>query len=158
MGINFKYASFPNSRQRNRNPTVQAVTDQIEVFDYTLPATLISLGSLNRTYILIESFSQVEEVLYFYATTNAILNPTVTATFGVDRDLIYNPVGDILYQKQGTGTDTNWIIVNKQDVGQKIFQIQTAGLDSLQDIYAFYNLGVPSAAAPVMVGIDEGRG
>lgn len=72
MALNFKYASFPNSRQRNRNPTVQAVTDQIEVFDYSVAAVRLSAGSLNRTYLLIESFSQVEEVLYFYATTSEI--------------------------------------------------------------------------------------
>lgn len=157
MGINFKYASFPNSRLKNRNPTVQAVTDQIEVFDYTQPATLISSASLNRTYLLIESLTDIEEVLYFYATTS-IIDPTLVPTFGVARDLYYNAGADILYQKQDDGTNTNWIIVQKQDVGQKIFQIQTAGLESLQDIYAFYNSGVVSPAAPILVGVDEGRG
>jgi hypothetical protein len=106
---------------------------------------------------LIESLTDIEEVLYFYATTS-LIDPMITPTFGVNRDLYYNNVADILYQKQDDGTNTNWIIVQKQDVGQKIFQIQTAGLESLQDIYAFYNSAVVSPSAPILVGVDEGRG
>ena len=150
----FEYASFPNSRNKNRAPTVQANTYQVAIAEIGQPLTLLSSADPNRTYIVLENFSLETEFFYLYATTT-LVNPSAVATFGVPKQLIYNNVANILYQKQDLGLNTNWIVVAPESVGEKILPAQVATLESLEDIYALSNSLVP---VPVVVGIDEGRG
>lgn len=150
----FEYASFPNSRNRNRAPTIQANTYQVQVAEIGQPLTLVGPANINRTYIVLENFSLEVEMFYLYASTQNI-NPSAVATFGVPNQLIYNNVTNTLYQKQDTGTSTNWIVVQPEDVGEKILQAQVATLESLEDVYVLANT---VAAGTYIVGIDEGRG
>lgn len=150
----FSYASFPNSRNRNRAPTIQANTYQVSIAEIGQPLTLIAPENANRTYITLENFSLSVEFYYLYASTQAI-DPSLTATFGVEKQLIYNNVTNILYQKQDFGTNTNWLAVNPQDVGEKVLPAQVASLESLEDVYALSNSLSPVS---VVIGVDEGRG
>lgn len=147
-------ASFPNSRNRNRAPTLQAITYQTAISYIGQPLVMVSPANANRTYIVLENFSLDTEMFYLYAGTLNI-DPTVTATFGVEEQLIYNNVSNTLYQKQDSGVTTNWLVVQPEDVGQKLLQAQVASLESLEDIYMLANaLG----AGTYIVGVDEGRG
>lgn len=150
----FEYASFPNSRNRNRAPTIQANTFQVAVNPTGQPLVLISPANQNRTYIVLENFSLETEVFYLYAATLNI-DPTVVPTFGVAEQLIYNNVSNTLYQKQDFGTNTNWVVVLPENVGQKLLQAQVATLESLEDVYALANTAL---AGSYVIGVDEGRG
>lgn len=150
----FEYASFPNSRNRNRAPTIQANTFQVPIQPIGQPLTLISPANQNRTYIVLENFSLETEVFYLYATTLNV-NPSAVPTFGVAEQLIYNSNTNTLYQKQDFGLNTNWNVVLPENVGQKLLQAQVATLESLEDVYALANAVVPGT---YVIGVDEGRG
>lgn len=150
----FQYASFPNSRSRNRSPTIQANTVQKTVNEYALPMTLLSPANLNRTYLNVENTDDQLTVMYVYANPT-VIDPTAVPTNGVPNQLLYNVGADILYQKQDEGTTTNWVVVTKQSVGRKLFPYQNATLDALQNIYGFVDSAV---AASAVLDLDEGRG
>ena len=150
----FWYASFPNSRIKPRPSTTKAVTVQITLADYTQPITEIVAADPNRTYVLVENFSDSVGVWYVYAET-VLVDPTSVATFGSIDQLV--KFGNQLYQKQDDGTTTNWITVNIEDVGEFISPRQTANLDSPGTIWAAADSNVPVVPA-VEVGIDRGSG
>ena len=150
----FYYASFPNSRIKPRPATSNAVTYQTVIAEYTLPLTKIISADLNRTYMLIENLSLTTGLWYVYAAAS-LINPSVVATIGVPKDLIY--FGTQLYQKQDQGVTTNWIPVSIQNVGEFVAASQTASLDSPQDVWAAANSAGPVIPA-VKVGIDLGTG
>jgi len=150
----FLYASFPNSRNKNRLPTVTADTYVVTLNDNTqaLP-TLISANDLNRTYLTLENLSTSDDMVYGYAATLA-LNPSVVATFGLTNDLIVSTTTNLLYVKTDDGVSTNWVVTTLPTVGFLVrFAQIAANLESLQDIY-----GQSNAAATVDVNVDQGRG
>jgi hypothetical protein len=149
----FRYASFPNSRNKSRSPTVNATTFHVAVSFTGQPLTLVSPANLNRTYILLNNTSETLNMRYLYATT-AITNPMSVARFGVTFDLLYNPDTATLYQKQDDGLNTNWVVVQPIDVSEEVLPLQNANLESLQDIYAFSDDG----ATGLTIFVDEGRG
>ncbi len=150
----FQYASFPNSRSRNRSPTIQANVYHVSVTELGNPLTLVSVANLNRTYINVQNTDDEIGVLYFYANPT-VIDPSVVPTNGVPNQLLYNSGADILYQKQDNGLSTNWNIVSKASVGRDLFPYQNATLDALQNIYACANSVAP---ATVQIDVDEGRG
>jgi hypothetical protein len=153
----FLYASFPNSRVKPRPSTQSANTYQVSILDQTQPLTLIAAPNANRTYIILKNLSNTTALWYVYASQTAI-NPTLVATLGVPNQLLYNPGTNTLYQKQDSGTTTNWLIVTIQQVGESIDQLQSATLDQLNDyIYAAAASALP-VVPPVVIGVDEGRG
>lgn len=153
----FLYASFPNSRNKIRSPTVTADTYIRQVnFQDDPNLILVAEANQNRTYVIVKNLDNSDNIFYIYATTLAI-DPSAVATFGVPNDLIYNSVSQILYQKQDTGITTNWTVVTIDQVGFTLEPFQSATLDSLQDIYvATAANGAP--AAGTFVNIDQGQG
>lgn len=152
----FLYASFPNSRNKPRPATTSAITYQVPLVDYSLPLTLTATATSNRTYIILKNLDLVNNFWYVYARTSAI-NPSVVSTFGVIDDLIYFTGTNTLYQKQDIGNSTNWVAVLIQDVGERVEPLQSASLDSPQDIYCATDSAVPVVPA-VIVGVDQGTG
>jgi hypothetical protein len=156
MAAFFLYASFPNSRIKPRAATAAAVTYQTTIGDLGDFLTLIAPANANRTYIILKNNDLQNQFWYIYAAAS-LIDPTLTATIGVPNQLIYNNVTNTLYQKQDFGTTTNWIIVQIEDVGERIEPLQSARLDSLESIYALSNSAIPAVPA-VVVDVDEGRG
>lgn len=156
MAAFFWYASFPNSRIKPRPSTSNAITYQVALVDYTLPLTRIIVADANRTYMMAENFSSSTALWYIYALAS-IVNPSVTPAFGVIGQLIYFTPTNTLYQKQDDGTSINWTAVNIEDVGEKIPPLQTASLESPQDVYAAADSAAPVVPA-VIVGLDIGTG
>lgn len=156
----FEYASFPNSRNKNRAPTTKAITYQKSITsqnDAAPELTLIALANLNRTYVILENLDPSYDTYYFYVTTQ-VVDPTVVATFGVKNQKIWNPTSKILYNKNDDGTNTNWTAIlpaNLTTQGEKINPFQAATLESLEDVYA---IGTQPLATPLLIGVDEGRG
>lgn len=149
-------ASFPNSRQKSRNPTQKAVTYQVTVGNLGDPLTMVALENPNRTYIILKNLNETFDLLYIYAST-VVINPMVTALFGVKNQLVYNMGLNTLYQKQSDGLGTDWIVVQMQNVAEKIGPLQSASLESLESIWC-----LTEAVGPIVPGmivdIDEGRG
>lgn len=156
MAAFFYYASFPNSRIKPRPSTTKAVTEQITIADYSLPYTKIVTEDPNRTYMLLENFSSTTAFWYVYAN-DITVNPSVVPTFGSTGEMRFFTGTNTLYQKQDDGTNTNWVAVNIEDVGEKVLALQTASLDSPQDVYAAADSAVP-VVPDVIVGIDKGAG
>ncbi len=150
----FLYASFPNSRQKNRAPTVNANTYLKVVTNQTDPLVRVALENVNRTYIILTNTDSSLTMRYLYPITAPGVDPTVTATFGVKNQTLYDTTGNLLYQKQDNGTNTNWVLVAPVDVAEYVLPLQSASLDSLGDIYCFSDDAVTS----LTVGVDEGRG
>lgn len=155
----FLYASFPNSRQRNRNPTTKAVTYQITLNNLTEPLVRVAEANLNRTYLILKNLNEDFNFWYIYATTTAVLNPSVTPTFGVKYQIIYNTTSNIIYEKQSDGTGIDWLPVLIQDVGERVDAFQSANLDSLEDVYCCADTTSPiiPPQVAVVVDIDSGR-
>lgn len=155
----FLYASFPNSRQRNRPPTRQANTYQVTVANLGEPLTKVASANLNRTYIILKNINESFDFWYIYAQ-DINYNPTSVPTFGVKDQLLYRSSLNLLYQKQSDGTGTDWLLVLIQDVGERVEPFQAASLESLEDIWVSANTVSPIIlpSVPVIVDIDEGRG
>lgn len=153
MSAFFYYASFPNSRNKNRSATVNANTYEKAVLNRTAPLTLVSPANLNRTYILLTNTDDELTMRYLYAgsITN---NPSAVPTFGVVNQLLYNINTHVLYQKQDNGTNTHWNVVLPQNVAEFVLPFQTASLESLGDIYAFSDDDTDGLS----IAVDEGRG
>lgn len=149
----FLFASFPNSRNKSRSPTVNAVTYQLTTGLVAAPLTLASPANANRTYIILSNFSEEVNLLYVYAELTTI-NPAAISTFGVKDQLLYNQGSNILYQKQSTGDGVDWNIVLVQNVAERVLPFQNATLESLGSIYVTSE----DVATTVLVGVDEGRG
>lgn len=152
----FLYASFPNSRIKPRAATSTANTYQVNLDIIGSPLTLVAGEDLNRTYALLQNFSQLNSLYYLYAKTG-VIDPSVVATNGLTGALFYNSGTNTLYQKQDDGTTTNWVVVLPQDVGELILPGATASLECPQDIYALANSFVPLIPA-LKVGVDVGFG
>lgn len=150
----FLYASFPNSRNKARNATVNANTYLVTVGPTTAPITLIAAANENRTYIILSNTSNSLNLRYLYPVTLPGVNPTVTPTFGVLHQTLYDPTGNLLYQKQDDGRNTNWLLVTPSQVAEVVLPFQNASLETLGDIYAFTD----DPAASIIVAVDEGRG
>lgn len=150
----FLYASFPNSRNKPRPATTSAITYQVPLVDYSFPPTLVAQATSNRTYIILKNLDLSNNFWYIYARTQ-VANPSVVATFGVIDDLIVS--GGVIYQKTDIGLTTNWTPVLIQDVGERVEPLQSASLDSPQDIYCSTDSAVP-VAIPVVIGVDQGTG
>lgn len=150
----FQYASFPNSRNRYRTATVNANTDQVALQILSGNLTLVQPSDPNRTYLLLTNLSDQYSFFYFYCLTAPGVDPSAVAVNGVPSQLLYNPTGNLLYQKQDVGLTTNWILVNPEDVGEVVQPLQTAGLESLGDVYAITNDGVTA----ITIAYDAGRG
>lgn len=154
----FIYASFPNSRQRNRAPTRQAVTYQVEIDVLGTPLTKVASENANRTYILLKNINDSYDFWYVYAGEISY-SPQVVNTFGVKNQLLYNTTTNTLYQKQNDGQGSDWLPVLIQDVGERVEPYQTASLESLENIWCAANTDeVIAPATNVIVDIDEGRG
>lgn len=156
MAAFFLYASFPNSRNKPRPATTSAITYQVTLADFTQPLTLVATATSNRTYIILKNLDLVNNFWYVYARTLAV-NPSIVPTFGVVGDLVYFTGANALYQKQDVGTTTNWNLVLIQDVGERVEPLQSASLDSPQDIYCATDSAAPVVPA-VEVGVDQGTG
>jgi|GEM_PF-5398673 len=154
FAVFFLYASFPNSRNRPRPPTTNAITYHSNVSALDTPPTFVAQGTSNRTYIILKNFSSTFSFFYIYART-ANIDPSVTATFGVVDDLIYNNVTFVLYQKQDDGLTTNWVVTTIDLVGERVDALQNANLDSPQDIYCSVDDGGPQV---ITIGVDQGTG
>lgn len=152
----FLYASFPNSRVKNRPATQSSITYQVSILDYTQPLTRVATATPNRTYIIVKNLDYSTNLWYVYADTSAD-DPTVVPTFGNIDDLIFFTGTNTLYQKTDIGVNTNWVAVNIQDVGERIEPLQMASLESPQDIYCAADSNVP-VVPQVVVGIDQGIG
>jgi hypothetical protein len=150
----FLYASFPNSRNRPRPPTTNAITYQTVIAALDVIPTLVATGTSNRTYIILKNFSDTFSYFYIYARTLA-LDPSVVATFGVVDDLIRSTTTNLIYQKQDDGITTNWVVVTIDVVGQRVEALQSASLDSPQDIYCSVDDPGPQLAT---IGVDQGTG
>lgn len=150
----FLYASFPNSRNKARSATRNANTNEIVVSNNAQPLVRVLPANENRTYMIITNTSDSITLRYIYPITAPGVNPSATATFGVTDQLLYDTTGNILYQKQDNGVNTNWVVVSPSDVAEVILPLQSASLESLGDIYAFADDGVSS----ITVAYDEGRG
>lgn len=149
----FYYASFPNSRNKLRSPTVNANTYHVTVADNTSPLTLVAPSNLNRTYIILTNSSDAITMRYLYASVT-VVDPSAIATFGVTDQLLYNPNINTLYQKQDDGTNMHWVIVAATDVAEYVLPFQSASLETLGDIYAFAD----DPASGLVIAVDEGRG
>ena len=103
-----------------------------------------------------ENFSGSTAIWYIYAMAS-LVNPSITPTFGVIGQLVYFTPTNTLYQKQDDGITSNWVAVAIEDVGEKIPPLQTASLESPQDVYAAADSAVPVVPA-VIVGLDIGTG
>lgn len=150
---NFQYASFPNSRNRFRTATVNSNTDRLTIGNLTQPITLIRPSNPNRTYLILSNLDPGTSLLYLYAIT-ASVNPSAVPRNGVEGQLLWNPTTNLLYQKQDSGLNTNWIVVDPIDVAEEIFPYQNATLESLGDVYGVANAG----AGSILIAYDEGRG
>lgn len=150
----FLYASFPNSRNKNRLPTVAAITFPVTIADNTAAVpTLLSQASLNRTYLSIENTDTSDDMVYGYATTGA-LDPSVTPFFGIVNDLYVSTTTNLLYVKNDVGITNNWTVTTLPTVGYLLRFAQIANsLESLQDVYA-----QSLTANTIIVNCDEGRG
>jgi len=152
----FLYASFPNSRQKNRNPTVQAKTDQF--YANTLDAAALTLASpanLDRTYCILKNLG--EDFNFFYIYADLInFDPTIIPTFGVPEQAIYNLSTNKIYQKLTEGIGTDWVIKTIDQIGEQVEPFQSANLDSLENIWVATSAVSPSN--PTLIGKDEGRG
>jgi hypothetical protein len=155
----FLYASFPNSRQRNRPPTRQANTYQITVSNLGEPLTMVAPDNQNRTYIILKNINEAFDFWYIYAQSINFV-PSATPTFGVAKQLLYRPTTNTLYQKQTDGVGTDWLVVLIQDVGERVEPFQAASLESLEPIWISSNTVSPITPpnTAVIVDIDEGRG
>lgn len=155
----FLYASFPNSRQKNRAPTVQANTYQVTVNNLGEPLTLVAPANQNRTYIILKNINEAFDFWYVYAAS-INFDPTGTPTFGIENQLLYRSSTATLYRKNSTGIGTDWTPVLIQDVGERVEPFQAATLESLESIYVAANTVSPIIPpnAAVIVDIDEGRG
>ena len=155
----FLYASFPNSRQRNRAPTRQANTYQVTVANLGEPLTMVAPDNQNRTYIILKNISDTFDFWYIYAQP-INFDPSVVPTFGVEKQLLYRASLNELYQKATTGVGSDWNLVNIQDVGERVEPFQAASLESLEPIWIAANTVSPIVppSVPVVVDIDEGRG
>lgn len=151
----FLYASFPNSRQRNRAPTVQAKTYQFEANRLDEPLSLASPANLNRTYLILKNLGEDYDFYYIYAQVVAF-DPSVIGLFGVVNQTVYDPVNNIIYQKQSDGFGTDWNIVLIQDVGERVEPFQSANLDALENVWVATNSTSP--LPKTIIGVDEGRG
>lgn len=156
MAAFFLYASFPNSRIKPRPSTTIAKTVQIQVADYSQNYTKVAGEDLNRTYVILRNFSTSTSIFYVYANDTTV-NPSVTATYGVTGQMLFFTTSNTLYQKQDDGTNTNWVAVNIEDVGEQIGALQSGTLDSPQSIYVAANSNAP-VVPDVIVGIDLGSG
>jgi hypothetical protein len=153
MGF-FLYASFPNSRNKNRAPTATADTTQVTANGSASPVpTLVAASNTNRTYVSLQNTDLTNDGYYGYATTG-VQDPSVVATFGVPGDLFVSTGTNKLYVKTDTGITTAWTITVLSAVGWLLRAGQIAGnLESLQDIY------VQSAApATILIDVDQGQG
>jgi hypothetical protein len=157
----FEYASFPNSRNRNRPPTTKANTYQVTIGNLdSLVATRVAPANQNRTYIVLKNLNESFDFWYLYVTT-LNYSPAVVPTFGVTKQIAYNSLTNIFYQKQDDGINTNWVVTTPQDAGERIEPFQSASLESLEDIYCVANTltaAIILPLVPVVVDIDEGRG
>lgn len=155
----FLYASFPNSRQRNRPPTRQANTYQVTVNNLGEPLVMVAPENLNRTYIILKNISETFDFWYIYAP-NINFDPSVIPFFGTKNQLIYRSSTNQLYQKQSEGLGIDWLLVDIQDVGERVEPYQAASLESLEPIWVAANTVSPIAPpnVPLIVDIDEGRG
>lgn len=154
MAAFFYYASFPNSRIKPRPSTSRAETAQVSIDEYGSPYTKIVEQDTSRTYMLLQNFDSSLGFFYVYANDIAV-NPSVVATFGATGEMRFFTGTNTLYQKQDDGVNTNWLAVNIEDVGERVSPLQTASLDSPQDVYAAVDSAVP---ATTIVGIDKGVG
>lgn len=155
----FLYASFPNSRQRNRPPTRQANTYQVTVNNLGEPLVMVAPDNQNRTYIILKNINEAFDFWYIYAA-NINFDPSLTPFFGTSNQLVYRSSTNQLYQKQSDGIGTDWLLVAIQDVGERVEPFQAASLESLEPIWVAANTVSPimPPSVPVVVDIDEGRG
>jgi len=147
----FLLASLPNSRIKPRAATTAAQTRQVTIDDYGQPLVEVAPANDNRTYIILQNF--VSTPFFYVYANNSTTNPSVVARFGLPGDIVF--FSGALYEKQDTGLSTNWSLVTIETVGEKVFGLQNANLESLQSIYAAYDSAVPFSA---IIGVDEGRG
>lgn len=151
----FLYASFPNSRQKNRNPTTQAKTDQFFANRLDQPLTLASPANLNRTYCILKNLGEDFNFYYIYAQ-EINYDPSIIPLFGVVEQTVYNSTTNKIYQKQSDGLGTDWLIVTINTIGERVEPFQSANLDSLENIWVASDCLSPDQ--PTFIGKDEGRG
>jgi hypothetical protein len=150
----FVYASFPNSRNKNRAPTVNANTHLRVVNNFNLPLVQVVPDNENRTYIILTNTDSTTTMRYLYPIVAPGVNPTATPTFGVTDQTLYDTTGNLLYVKLDDGFNTNWALTTPQAVAEFVLPLQSASLDTLGDIFAFADDPVLS----ITVAYDEGRG
>lgn len=148
----FTYASFPNSRNRFRSPTISAHTQQFTLNAVGGIPIILSSANQNRTSLTVENESLTEDMVYGY-TVDGTQNPTVTATFGLTNDLFFRTTTNTLYIKNDDGTTTNWSVTTLDVVGFIIKPLQAFQVDALQTVRA-----LSFTAFTVLVSVDEGRG
>ncbi len=150
----FLYASFPNSRNKNRAPTATADTTQVVAVGSASPVpTLVAAANQNRTYVALQNTDLSNDGYYGYATTGA-QDPSIVATFGVPGDLFVSTGTNKLYVKNDTGITTAWTITTLAAHGWLLRAGQIAGdLQSLQDIYV-----QSSVVATILIDVDQGQG
>lgn len=152
----FVYASFPNSRQRNRSPTRVANTFQVTINAVgVVPPTKLVDADENRTALTLENTSITDDMVYGY-TTEAAVNPSVTATFGLKNDLFLDTGTGLLYVKTlSDGVSTSWVVTTLQASGFLIRAAQSVDIQSLQVVRCQAAVGTPAPA--IVVDIDNGR-
>lgn len=151
----FLYASFPNSRNRNRSPTRLANTHQVTITDIGGIPTLLAAENLNRTALTLKNTSVTDNLYYGY-TEQGITDPTAVARFGLLYDLYFNTATNLLYVKTASdGISTNWALTTLQASGFFINSLQSVDVQSLQNVRAQTDTAAP--VTPVVVDVDEGR-
>ena len=151
----FLYASFPNSRQRNRSPTRVANTFQVLINNQgDTPITELVDADENRTALTLENTSVTDDMYYTYVTKLAV-DPSVVATFGLPNDHVLDTVSGLLYIKSDTGITTNWTITTVQVSGFLIRAAQSVDIQSLQVVVAQAAEILP--LNPITIDIDYGR-
>jgi len=152
----FEYASFPNSRQRNRSPTRVANTSQVTINNLgDTPATKLVDADENRTSLTLENTSTTNDLYYGYVT-EGVIDPSAIATFGLINDMYMNTVSGLIYVKADDGITTNWAITTLQVSGFLIRAAQSVDILSLQVVVA--QAADLAPVTPIVVDLDYGRG
>lgn len=152
----FLYASFPNSQNRNRPGTRNAVTYQKTIFDYNQPLTLVASENTRRIYIILRNLSSTNSFWYVYARP-VTDDPSVVPTFGLYDDCVYLTSTNTLYKHNSEGLDTNWEATDIEFVGERVEALQSAVLESPEHIYCAIDSAVP-VVGNLTIGVDEGYG
>jgi hypothetical protein len=152
----FLYASFPNSQNRQRPGTRNAVTYQKVIFDYTLPLTLVATENTRRIYIVLRNLSSANSFWYVYARPVDV-DPSVVPTFGLFDDCVYLTTTNTLYKHNSEGLNTDWEITTIQDQGERVEPLQSANLESPEHIWCAIDSAI-AVPGGLTLGIDEGFG